>query len=304
MLIALGGIAMIVVAAALLVRDRTGVLAGGDSATGVRAHRVRGDVAGVLCVVGGLLVALGAASRFGYGRGQLMAALPALVGGCLLAVFMSVEGTWPRQAGPVRTASVRARRLADLGVGFLRGLVGLWAAGLVVAGIAFATVASGPRQASRMLDDGRELVITPFPGWWYGLPVLLAVAVLLGWGSVVIRLILTRPAVEGLDDDRDLGLRRASAGRVLGGLQLVLGLSLAAMLAAGGRGLRILGQGEGGTGSIAVAGPVEPGLVGAGGALMALAVVVVVVAVVGCVLPMALRAAVAGAPRPRAADAR
>jgi len=287
--LAILGVVLIVGAAGLLVQDRSRVLAPGEGAERVRSHRIRGDVASVLCVAGGMLVAATAEESFAYGHGQIVALLPTFVGACLLAVFSAVEGTWPRPGGPVRTASIRVRRLAGLSSGRLLAFVGIWTVGLLGAGGTSAAMASGPRQISRVLDDGRSFAVTPFPGWWFGLPVLVGTGVLLAWASMVIRVILTRPAVANLSDEHDLELRRQSTRRVLGGLQLVMSLSLAGLVAAAGQSLRTLGLGEGGDGSVALVVPISSGHVLAGGLLLAVALVIAVGGAIGCVLPQTSR---------------
>lgn len=287
-LVALGAV-LIVAAGWLLVQDRSRAVAAGERGARVRAHRVRGDVASVLCVSGGLLVAAAVASLGGYGHGRLVALLPTLVGACLLAVFTAVEGTWPRPTGSMRTASVRVRRVADLSCGRLLVFVKVWGVGLLVALGVFTATASGPRQVSRVLADGQTVTAAPFPGWWFGLPVLVGNASLLVWAWIAVRVILARPAVADLGDEQDLELRRQSAGRVLGGVQFVMSLSLAGLVAAAGWSLRGLGMGGQGSGSVAVTAPVSTGLVRSGELLVVLAATVVVGGVVGCLLPRGSR---------------
>ncbi len=279
------GLVGITLAGALLVQDRAHAVVAGQGIARARGHRIRGDLAAAACVGGGLVLTVAVAGARGYGNGRLVACLPALVGGCLLAVFTGVESTWPRPRGSIRTASVHARRLPDLGAHRLVALVGTWAVALVLALTCFAVVASGPRQVTRGLAGGRELVVSPFPGWWYGVPVVLAVAVLVGWTWGVLHLILARPAVPGLAEEEDLELRRRSARRALAGTQLAMSLTLASQLAVAALALRALGLGEGGTGSVALAAPTSSAYVGLAVALGVMAALVTLIGVVACFLP-------------------
>jgi hypothetical protein len=109
-------------------------------------------------------------------------------------------------------------------------------------------------------DEGRAITRSfpqgsatsgPFPGWYFGLPLIAAVVVVLVAAEGVLRLVATRPTVAGADPAWDLALRRLSAHRLLRGTQLVLAWTAAGVLLVAGAALRNVG------------GPVTPDLASA-----------------------------------------
>ena len=67
----------------------------------------------------------------------------------------------------------------------------------------------------------------PFPGWPYGLPILIGAATVLVVTLGVLYLVARRPAVRGTSTTDDDLLRTVSATRVVRGAQLALGITLA-----------------------------------------------------------------------------
>ena len=71
---------------------------------------------------------------------------------------------------------------------------------------------------------------SPFPGWYYGRWIGVALAILVVGCIAVLALVARRPAVADTDPADDLTLRRTSARRVLAGVQLTVGWTFAACL--------------------------------------------------------------------------
>lgn len=146
-------------------------------------------------------------------------ACPALA---FLGVHALGERAWPRPSGPVRRAALvprrspAPRRLASVTIG--------WATAMVVVLVVTAGTAT----------DGRRLVRGPrvadgYPGWPFGLSLVVALAVVGLATRATLRLVARRPAITG-DDAFDDASRRLTAHRVLRGVQLVLAIGLAAVL--------------------------------------------------------------------------
>ena len=95
------------------------------------------------------------------------------------------------------------------------------------------TAVEGHRFAN-LGPDGTGHVTSPYPGWDYGISLLVATAAIIGATEGVLRLIARRPAVIGADPAYDAASRRLSAYRVLRGTQFVLALTLSIILVVGG----------------------------------------------------------------------
>lgn len=175
---------------------------------------------------------------------HLLAALPmaSLVG--VLAVYAVGEVTWPKPQGATRQATLTARTAADVAPPVARTLVRIWAGATVVAAIAFALVASGPRRVSRVIDQYDAFTVGSFPGWLWTGPIVALMLVVLVLCEVVLKLIASRPAVLDVSEEWDMWLRRRVARRVLRLVQLVIGLTLAGLVALAGTALRKLGLGD------------------------------------------------------------
>lgn len=177
----------------------------------------------------------------GAGAGLVAALAPATVGALFLLVHLIGEVTWPRPDGPVRRATLRPRRTREvIGTG-LATWSGVLAALLVVTLLTTGLTAdAGGRAVSRAWSDGSASA-GPYPGWRYGLPLLVATAVVVALTVLVLRLVVRRAAVGDADEQDDLALRRSSASRVLAGSQLVLGLTAAGVLLVAGLAIRSVG---------------------------------------------------------------
>lgn len=215
----------------------------------------------------------------GLTTGLVMGLLPAAGGAAFLAVHAIGELTWPRPTGAVRRAALSRRGLRDIAPTGPAVLVLSWSGALLVLLTVCAIVAT---------DDGRALpwrhgpditsAAGPFPGWFYGRWILLAVAVLLIGCVAVLRLVARRPAVSDASADDDTALRRLSARRVLGGVQLVLGWTLAGCLGVASAALR--GAQGGSVDDVPLADPVAVA-VALVGTLVAVAVAVTSAVVAG-----------------------
>lgn len=261
------------------------VVAGGVAASmllGRRAHALDAAIEsarrhGILVNAMAWLVALFGGPAV-LGAGALLAfrvtagtgAYPGLVAGLwpaghallFLAVHALGERGWPRPTGTVRRAALAPR--GPRAPRWLLNVTLAWAA-LVVLAVVLGGVTA---------DDGRRLTwaagsaatsVSPYPGWTYGTPVLVGLVAVAAstWG--VLRLVARRPAVTP-DARYDIGMRQLSAHRVLRGVQLVLALTLAALLGTAAQALVTVGLVGLGIGSGVAAG--AAGLGGIGTALV------------------------------------
>ena len=177
----------------------------------------------------------------GSAAGLVAALAPATVGALFLLVHLVGEITWPRPDGPVRRATLRPRRAREVLSTGLATWSGVLAALLVVTLLTTGLTADADgRAVSRAWSDGSASA-GPYPGWRYGLPLLVATAVVVTLTVLVLRLVVRRAAVEDADEQDDLALRRSSASRVLAGAQLVLGLTAAGVLLVTGLAVRSIG---------------------------------------------------------------
>lgn len=163
---------------------------------------------------------------------------PGLFGLGYLGVHAIGERTWPRPAGPVRRAALAHRRVSDVAPHWLRrtvhGLAVATAAVLVVCG---ATGAEDGRSVSTSgLSDGMftTRASSPYPGWDFAVPLLVAVVLVALAAEGVLRLVARRPAIVDADPTYDAASRRLSAHRALRGAALVIGCSLAGVLVVAG----------------------------------------------------------------------
>lgn len=164
-------------------------------------------------------------------RGSGLGLVPAASGLAFVAVLAVGELTWPRPTGVVRRAPLAPRGARDIAP---RGLVRLTAAWSLSLGallvICGAAADDDGRSLTWRLSDVATSGAGPFPGWFYGVPLgLAALVVLAGCGGVLL-LIARRPAVSDTAASDDAALRRLSARRLLGGVQLVLAWTLGGCL--------------------------------------------------------------------------
>lgn len=233
----------VVVALGAVLLSRPGTPPPSQTAAAARRHAavVSGVAWGLslLTLVAGGPVATAATS--GLTEGVALGLVPAVAGVVLAAVHAVGELTWPRPTGTVRRAGLVRRTVADVAPRRLHLLLRGWAATLVVVLLVCGLVADD-RQVTRTLENGATSA-GPFPGWFYGVPLLVATLVVLGATEGVLHLVARRPAVVDARPAWDLSLRRLSAHRVLRGGQLVLGLTTAGVLAVAGSAVHNVGTG-------------------------------------------------------------
>ncbi|WP_315094034.1 hypothetical protein [uncultured Cellulomonas sp.] len=226
-------------------------------------------------LLGTQLVALFGASTILHGFE--VGLIPTSAGLAFLAVLAVGELTWPRPTGTVRRAPLARRGLRDLAPAGLVRLVASCTAALgvllVVCGVA--ADADG-RSLTWRLSESASSGAGPFPGWYYGVPLGLGALVVLVAGVGVLALVARRPAVSDAAPSDDTALRRLSARRLLGGVQLVLAWTLAGCLFYAADALRRTQEGP--FDGIQLGSPVLVGLAMAG--MFAAPVLVVVGAVV------------------------
>ncbi len=203
------------------------------------AGRVSGSAWGALVAAPVLLAALVVPALTGLTTGLVTGLLPAAGGAAFLTVHAVGELTWPRPSGGVRRAALARRRVRDVVPRGLSRLTLGWAAALLILLTVCAVVATPD---GRALPWGHGPDVTsesgPFPGWFYGRWLTAAVLLLTVGTVAVLRLIARRPPVSDTSAPDDTALRRLSTRRVLGGVQLVLGWTLAGCLLIASQALR------------------------------------------------------------------
>lgn len=221
----------------------------------------------------------------GYTDGRLLATLPAIGAGCLLAAQAVGQLTWPRPTGSHREAELAPRAVADVAPPAQRRLVFVWAASALVLLAVFAVVADGTRSLTRVAGPYTD-AIGPYPGSYYGAPMGLAIIALVVATELVLRLITVRPAVAGVSAEWDLHLRRRSAGHLVRGVQLVLSITVAGILVAAGWAHLALGRGSplASPGEVGSEGSVAQQYLGSG--LLIAALVVLLTGLAATVLPL------------------
>lgn len=180
-----------------------------------------------------LLLARTGAVDGATGNAVLVGTLPAGVALVFLGVHALGERTWPRPTGTLRRATLVPR--GDVAPRWLRRVTWAWAAALAVTLLATGLTAVDGRRFRITADAGlTERTTGPYPGWDFGVPLLLAALVVLVAAEGTLRLVARRPAVVDADPAYDAASRRVSAHRVLRGAQLVLGGMLAGVLVTAG----------------------------------------------------------------------
>lgn len=226
-----------------------------DPSQGAGAARRHAGVvhalAWVLAAVTPIVLTLTAPAVFSAGPSGLYAGLyagvvvglvPTAFGVPFLVTHAAGELTWPRPTGRVRRAALVRRTARDVAPPLLRRALWSWAAVLVVTLVASGLLADEGRHITRVFPGGSSTA-SPFPGWFYGLPLLAATALVLLAAEGVLQLVARRPAVMDAAPEWDSGLRRLSAHRVLRGAQLVLALTAAGVLSVAGSAVASAGSG-------------------------------------------------------------
>lgn len=255
-----------------------------EAAAAARRHGgVVAAAAGLALVLTPLLLVPGLRAIGGVSPGLLegLAAglVPSAAGLAALAVHTLGERAWPRPTGTVRRAHLTPRRARDVVPVWLGGLTVVWSVALLVVLVAAGRSATPDGRRINRVDGAMVSTASPYPGWFYGLPILVGAILLVGATALVLRQVARRPAVLDADPAYDAASRRLSGHRVLRGTQLVLAATLAAVLWVAGQALGrvdlpgaavtcvVLALVVGGTGLVAALVPAPPALpAGADGA--------------------------------------
>ncbi|EST30859.1 hypothetical protein [Streptomyces roseochromogenus] len=148
-------------------------------------------------------------SPLDHGNGVLYA-LPAF-GLCAVAGVLAGDALTAPARGAVRTAGLQPRRVRDYAPPRMTSLLAVLAVALVAL-LATAGAVASPDELGRA---GRQLALTcngvteahgPWPGLYYGLPVLASLAVATGACGWSLRRIATRPGDEQSRRDRSLAI--------------------------------------------------------------------------------------------------
>lgn len=166
----------------------------------------------------------------------LAALYPAVLGLLFLAVHAVGELTWPRPTGMVRRAALEPRRRRDVVPTRMHRATWGWFGALVLALVTFGATATEGRKVTAS-ELSATMTASPYPGWFYGVPLLIAATVLLIACEGVLHLVARRPAVVDADPTYDAASRRLSAHRALRGVELLLAGVLAAVLVLAGSAL-------------------------------------------------------------------
>ncbi len=172
--------------------------------------------------------------------GMFAALAPSLAGIVFVVSAGFGESFWPKPKGQRRDAFLTRRpALANAAPLALWACV-TWALLLTVALVFCGIVAKrGGEDAGRAIMhpiwnpnvDGWN---GPFPGFPYGIPMMIGVLALALATLAVLRIIARRPAIPGIQPDVDLQLRQTSATNLVKGVQLSLAASLSGVLLVAG----------------------------------------------------------------------
>lgn len=260
--IVMGGGALLLLAATVglvLLVTRGSVPSPSEAAAAARRHGTVVNVTGWVVAVVLAPLALTVVSGLAFPddarafTAALVGAYPAIVGLAYLGVHAVGERTWPRPAGPVRRAALVHRRVADVAPAWARrtlhGLVAAALAVLVTGGLTAAPDGRSIAVERYVGDMYAAHTASPYPGWDFAVPLLVAVALVAVAAEGVLRLVARRPAIVDADPAYDAASRRLSAQRALRGAILVIGCTLGAVLfvagvALQGVELRALGAGS------------------------------------------------------------
>jgi hypothetical protein len=162
--------------------------------------------------------------------GILQALTPFAVAVAFGAVRAVGELTWPRPRGTVRAAPLARRTPWTVGGARLRWVLGTAATTVVVlvttgltadeTGRALTVRTTYPDGATGTLGGG------PYPGWPYGVPMLIGLTATMAITWVALQVITRRAPLHALPAAHDAAVRRTSASRLLAVVQLCLGVAL------------------------------------------------------------------------------
>lgn len=233
----IAGLVLVVVA---VVASTSGRSARGDgdrsplpASTAARNHARRIHIAAWSALfVGAVAMATVSQAAPGLESGRITGLVLAAGGLAFLVVSAFGEVTWPRPSGSVRTATLTPRSVRDVTPRPAAILITVASALLVIALVVGGLTALPDGRSygrTEVMTDGleRTWASSPYPGWFYALPLLIAAAAILLAAFLCLVLIARRPAISDASPGWDLALRRLSAQRVLRGATFVLGATAA-----------------------------------------------------------------------------
>lgn len=161
----------------------------------------------------------------GYALG---AATAPYVGAAVLCLVRAVgERTWPRPRGTVRTAPLTRRTPVGTGGWRLAVLAATLGTGVLAVLLYGATATpDGQRVAHAVMEDGGSVTWGargPYPGWYYGGPILVGLAAVAVATLLALRVLTRRPPLPLVTTEHDDAVRRLAAARLLAGAQLWAG---------------------------------------------------------------------------------
>jgi hypothetical protein len=236
-------VAVVVIALSHRRNGRERAVTASSTLVAARRHAGAIDALAWVGLVAALVVIQGLTPSLtsGLGTGVLIGLTPTLAGATFLAVQSVGELTWPRPSGPLRRAPLTPRSVGTIAPVGLRRLTWVWAAGLVVTLVACGLTSGNGRDIERSWDASSSSAAGPFPGWFFGVPLLAATVVIVVATEIVLALVARRPAVSDTAPSDDLALRSLSSLRVVRGGQLVLAWTWAGVLLVAGNAVRNVG---------------------------------------------------------------
>ena len=203
------------------------------AASAARTHARRIHVAAWCALVLAMVTTATVASAArGLEAGRITGLVLAAGGLTFLTVSALGEITWPRPTGSVRTATLVRRTVRDVtprpAAVLLAVASGLLLVALMTGGL---TALPDGRSYGRTTVGADGVAVTwassPYPGWFYAVPLALAAAAILVACAGCLLLIARRPAISDATKTWDLAMRQLSAQRVLRGATLALGATAA-----------------------------------------------------------------------------
>ncbi|PJI85452.1 hypothetical protein [Luteimicrobium subarcticum] len=221
------------VTAVLWLTGRTHAPDPGSSTGLVRKNAQRHETTVFLAAAGvGAIVAvvlLAAPVSDGDTSPRLGGAAPFAGAAAFAAVRAVGELTWPRPRASRRLAPLARRGVRSVGGNRLTLLLATAVvATLSVVAFGFTASTDGTTIDAPAVP-GTTSTSGPYPGWPYGVPVLVALGLALLATAGALRLVARRRPLDGLTVAQDDALRRTSAARLLGGVQLGVGGGIAAL---------------------------------------------------------------------------
>lgn len=221
---------------------------GGAPARAARRHELLVSTLAVLAAVGTAVVLIAqpvAWPGWAPAPGILQALTPFAIAVAFGLVRAVGELTWPRPSGTVRAAPLARRTPWSVGGTRLRWVLATGAAIVVVLVTAGVTADVTGRALAVTGTDADGLTFSmshgPYPGWPYGVPMLLGLAATMAVTWAALQVITRRAPLHDLPTAHDDAVRRTSAARLLAVVQLCLGAALGLTTFLAGSAIRGIG---------------------------------------------------------------